>query len=216
VASAFVGLHEASCCDTVTATQNADPPGIRSLKEQGNIMWRRTLWGVAAGGAIVAGACSGSATLATDNELTVVLSVTPASNATGVSTSSPITITFSHPMMVGMELLVTLHEGIILGTPVQGSLSWSSHRTTLTFVPAENLKSGTTYVLHLSPNLRDDTGQGIDFAGCAQRVGGQSVAPGMMTGGMMGGGNGTGMMGPGWQAGAGTWGYGMTFTFTTA
>ncbi|HEY5545921.1 MAG TPA: Ig-like domain-containing protein [Gemmatimonadaceae bacterium] len=180
-------------------------------------MWSKSIRGIAVGGAIVVGACSGRVTApVTDGDPTVVLSVTPASNATGVSTSSPITITFSHPMTAGMELLVALHEGTIVGPPVPGSFSWSSDRTSLTFVPAENLRPGTTYVLHLSPNLQDDTGRGIDFAGCAQRVGGQSVSPGMMTGGMMGGGSGAGMMGPGWQAGAGTWGYGMSFTFTTA
>jgi hypothetical protein len=83
-------------------------------------------------------------------------------------------------------------------------------------VPTENLKPATTYVLHLSPNLKDANGRGIGFAACAQSVGGQPVSPGMMTGGRMGGANGTGMMGPGWQAGQGTWGYGMSFTFTTA
>lgn len=172
---------------------------------------------IAVGAVIVAGACSGSATDPTsDGDLTVVLSVTPASNATAISTSSPITITFSRPMMAGMELLVTLHEGTIVGPPVAGTFSWSSDRTALTFAPSENLKSGTTYVLHLSPNLRDATGRGVGFAACAQRVGGQSVSPGMMTAGMMGGGNRAGMMGQGWQAGTGMWGYGMSFTFTTA
>jgi hypothetical protein len=119
-------------------------------------------------------------------------------------------------MMAGMELLVTLHEGTIVGPPVPGSFSWSSDRTSLTFVPTENLKPETAYVLHLSPNLRDATGRGIGYAACAQRVSGQSVSPGMMTGSRMGGGNGAGMMGPGWQAGTGIWGYGMSFTFTTA
>lgn len=180
-------------------------------------MWRKSVRSLAVGGVIVVGACSGSAAAPVeDADLTVVLSVTPASNATGISPSSPITITFSHPMMVGMELLVALHEGTIAGPLVEGSFSWSPDRTSLTFVPTENLKPATTYVLHLSPNLKDDTGRGIGFAACAERVGGQSVSPGMMTGGRMGGGNGAGMMGPGWQAGTGTWGYGMTFTFTTA
>jgi len=119
-------------------------------------------------------------------------------------------------MMAGMELLVTLHEGTIVGPPVAGTFAWSSDRTSLTFAPSESLKPRTTYVLHLSPNLRDANGRGVGFAACAQRVGGQSVSPGMMTGGRMGGGNGAGMMGPGWQAGTGMWGYGMSFTFTTA
>ena len=180
-------------------------------------MWRRSIRGIAVGGAIMVAACSSSSTApGGDGDLAVVLSVTPASNATGISTSSPITITFSHPMMVGMELLVALHEGTIVGPLVEGSFSWSPDRRSLTLVPTENLKPATTYVLHLSPNLKDATGRGIGFAACAQSVGGQPVSPGMMTGGRMGGANGTGMMGPGWQAGQGTWGYGMSFTFTTA
>jgi hypothetical protein len=179
-------------------------------------MWRPSIRGIAIGGAIAVGACSGTTAPMTERDLTVVLSVTPANNATRVGISSPITITFSHPMMVGMELLVTLHEGTIVGPPVPGNFAWSPDRTSLTFVPADDLESGTTYVLHLSPNLRDATGRGIGFAACAQNVGGKPVSPGMMSGGMMGGGNGAGMMGPGWQAGQGTWGFGMSFTFTTA
>jgi hypothetical protein len=94
-------------------------------------MWRRSIRGIAVGGAIVVAACSGSSTApGGDGDLAVVLSVMPAGNATGVSASSPITITFSHPMMAGMELLVTLHEGTLVGPLVEGS-SWSPDRTSL-------------------------------------------------------------------------------------
>ena len=180
-------------------------------------MWNRSVRGIAVVGAFVVGACSGDSTApVVDTDSTVVLSVVPSGNATGVSPSSLVTITFSHPMMAGMELLVMLHEGTVVGPVVAGSASWSADRRSLTFVPTEILKSGTTYVLHLSPNLTDATGGGINFADCPRNLGGQSVPPGMMTGGRMGGGNGQGIMGPGWQAGPGTWGYGMTFTFTTA
>lgn len=168
----------------------------------------------AVGTAIVASACSRTVTGPID-DLTVVLSVSPAGNSTGISVSTPITITFSRPMMAGMELLVTLHEGTILGPPVSGISGWSPDRMSLTFTPSENLKARTTYVLHLSPGLRDGTGRRIGFAACAQRLGGQPVQ-GTMSSGMMGGGSGAGGMGPGWQPGAGTWGYGMSFTFTTA
>ena len=171
-------------------------------------MWKESLRGILLAAAVVTSACSGSATApSADADLPVVLSVIPASNAANVDPSSPITIVFNRPMMVGMELLVILHEGAVAGPQVPGSFSWSPDRTTLTFVSAEALKSKTTYVLHLSPNLKDATGRAIDFAGCAQRVGGQPLS-----GGMMGG----GMMGSGWQPGSGTWGYGMTLTFTSA
>ena len=56
----------------------------------------------------------------------------------------------------------------------------------------------------------------VNFAAHAQAVGGQAVPSTAMTGGMMGGGTGQGMMsGPGWQAGSGMWGFGMMLTFTT-
>ena len=171
-------------------------------------MWQESLRGIVLAGAVVSSACSGSATdPSAEAALPVVLSVTPASNAASVNPSSPIIIAFNHSMMVGMELLVILHEGSVAGPQVPGSSSWSPDRTTLTFVPAEALKSNASYVLHLSPNLKDAAGRGINFAECAQRVGGQPPS-----GGTMGG----HMMGPGWQPGSGTWGYGMTFTFTTA
>ena len=178
-------------------------------------MSRPSIPAIALAGVIALGACSGMASAPrSGDDAFVVLSVHPASGATNVSPSSPISIAFSHRLMMGMELLVTLHEGTILGPAVPGSFSWSSDGKILTFVPTQTLESQTTYVLHLSPNLRAATGQGIALAACAQKVGGQPAAPGMMNG-MMGG-PGGGMMGPGWEAGQGTWGYGMTFTFTTA
>ena len=171
-------------------------------------MWKESFRGIVLASVVLASACSGSATgPSADVDLPVVLSVTPASNATSVDRSSPITIAFDHPMMAGMELLVVLREGTVVGPKVAGSSSWSSDRTILTFVPVEPLKSKAAYVVHLSPNLKDAAGRGINFAACAQRVGGRAVS-----GSMMGG----GMMGPGWQPGSGTWGYGMTLTFTTA
>lgn len=145
-----------------------------------------------------------------------VSSVVPTGGATGVDPATPITIGFNHSMMPGMELLVLLHEGSVTGPAVAGTATWSADRTLLTFTPSQTLKSNTSYVLHLSPNLKASSGQTINFASCAQLVGGQAVPGGMMNGGMMGGNAGQGMMsGPGWQAGSGVWGYGMILTFTT-
>ena len=183
-------------------------------------MLSESLRGMALIGAVVLGACSGGATAPpVDGDVVgssglVVLTVTPASSATNIDPSSPIIIAFNHPMMAGMEFLVMLHEGGVLGPQVLGSSSWSSNHSVLTFVPAQPLKSKTTYVLHLSPNLEDASGRGIDFARCTQQVGGQPAPGGWTMGGMMG--NGSVMMGTGWQPGAGTWGHGMIFAFTTA
>jgi hypothetical protein len=162
-----------------------------------------------------AAACSVDARLGPrDADPSVVLSVSPTAGSTNVDPRGPITITFNHAMAVGMEMLVILHEASVSGPRVEGVAAWSVDRTRLTFTPSQALKSRTTYVLHLSPNLTDANGDRIDFASCSQQVSGQPV--GMMTGGMMSGGTGPGMMGPGWQAGSGTWAYGMSFTFTTA
>lgn len=145
-----------------------------------------------------------------------VSSVLPRGGATGVDPAAPITIGFNHSMMPGMELLVLLHEGSVTGPAVAGTSTWSADRTLLTFTPSQTLKSNTSYVLHLSPNLKASSGQTINFASCAQLIGGQAVPGGMMNGGMMDGNAGQGMMsGPGWQAGSGMWGYGMILTFTT-
>lgn len=160
--------------------------------------------------------------LATSNPL-LVRSVIPPSGATNVNPRAPITIAFSYGMMTAMEKLVVVHEGAVTGPAVAGTATWSTDRTTLTFAPSSPLTPKTVYVLHLSPNLLDSKGDTVNFAACASAVGGSPVPATMMKGsnGMMGGGTGmmggtNGMMGSGWQPGSGTWGYGMTFTFTTA
>ena len=162
--------------------------------------------------AVTLAACSGSDRAAGPPALNgspVVLAIAPAANSTGVNATSPIVITFNHPMMTGMELLVMLHKGTVTGPQVAVTASWSLDRTILTVTPNAPLEANMTYALHLSPNLKDLAGNPIDFAGCARNVGGQPVA-----GGMFGWGGYCGN-GPGWKAGSGTWGYGMTFTFTT-
>ena len=142
----------------------------------------------------------------------LVKSVIPTGGATGVDPTAPITVTFSHAMMQGMEMLVVLHEGTVTGAEVAGTSAWSSDRTRLTFTPAAALKPKTSYVLHLSPNLKDSTGATVDWLACAGGVGGTAANAGMFGGG----GRGDGMMGSGWQPSSGTWGYGMLVTFTTA
>ena len=161
----------------------------------------------------VAGCGTGGSLLSPPNGAgPTLLSISPSSGATGVDPSVPITLAFSHPMMVGMEMLVAVHEGTVTGATIAGTSIWSADRTRLTFTPSEPLKPRMTYVVHLSPNLKDGGGHAIDLAACAQSVGGSAVAGSMMSGGTMG----PGMTGAGWQPGSGVWGYGMFFVFTTA
>jgi Big-like domain-containing protein len=167
---------------------------------------------------VVACACSGASAASpfadapANPASAVVLSVVPANNATNVSPAGPITLAFNHSMMTGMEFLVAVHEGSVSGPQIAGSALWSADRRTLTFTPAAPLKSKTSYVVHLSPNLKDIDGGPINFDWCAQYLGGEPPPTGWTMGGMMGNG---GMMGLGWQPGSGMWGYGMIFTFTT-
>jgi hypothetical protein len=138
-----------------------------------------------------------------------VLSVSPSNGETGVSTAGPVVVTFSHPMMAGMEMNVVLHEASVTGPSVVGTATWSTDRKILFFVPTTALKSATTYVLHIAPTLRAANGQVLDHGSCAS-LGGRSVTSGMMGGGMPAG----GMMGGGWQMAEGF--YGVIFSFTTA
>lgn len=167
---------------------------------------------------IALGACAESPSAPFDQNASspTLVRVVPANATTGVDPMKPVTITFSHPMMTGMEMLVVLHEGTTTGPQVAGTSRWSVNRTELTFTPGTALKSKTTYMLHLSPSLRGTNGQMINMAG-GVTMGGQFVTAGMMgsfSGGMMNGQWGSGMTGAGWQASNGT--FGMYFTFTTA
>lgn len=163
--------------------------------------------------ALAALACSSDSARPSGPTPTVV-AVAPAAGTTGVSTTAPVVVTFSQPMMQGMEANVVLHQGAVTGPAVAGTATWSADRTTLTFTPAAPLQSATTYVLHLAPTLTGMNGQRLDHGSCSG-IGGQGVTSGMMgSGGMMGGSMGPGMMGDGWQMVGGS--YGMFFTFTTA
>ncbi len=166
---------------------------------------------------IILGACveSPSAPADPNARRPTVLRIVPASATTGVDPTKPVTITFSGPMMAGMEMLVVLHEGAVTGPQVGGTSRWSADRTVLTFTPSAILKAETNYILHLSPGLRGANRQMIDLAACTA-IGGQYVSAGMMGSGgsMMNGQWGPGMMGTGWRASDGT--FGMFFTLTTA
>ena len=147
------------------------------------------------------------------DESLVILHLAPPHAATAVDPSRPIVITFSHPLMRGMEAFVMLHEASVSGPLVPGTATWSPDRTVLTFTPAAALKARTTYVLHLAPALRALTGERLNRAAC-ERLGGRTVTPGMLGSGPHGGMNGNWSPGHGWRATDGT--LGMIFTFTTA
>ncbi|MEA3246093.1 MAG: Ig-like domain-containing protein [Gemmatimonadota bacterium] len=165
-------------------------------------------------------ACSGSGAMmgpADSGLAPAVLSVSPAAGALTVSPSQLVTTTFSMSMMSGMESRVVLHEGSVTGAQVAGTATWNGTRTVLTFMPAAPLKSGMTYVIHLSPDLTGQNGGKANLGSCLA-IGGQQVTGTMMNvasgTSMMNGQWGPGMMGDGWRAGDGT--FGMYFTFRTS
>ena len=163
-------------------------------------------------------ACSGSdaAVGPADSAVgvTALASIQPLSSAINVDPNVPVVLRFSHAMMTGMEMLVVLHEAGVTGPVVAATGTWSADRTTLTLVPQAPLKRLFTYVVHLSPSLKDASGRAINMSS-GTMMGGRTVSGGMMgSGSMMNGQWGPGMMGAGWQATNGT--FGMSFTFTTA
>ncbi len=163
-------------------------------------------------------ACSGSddAVGPADSAVgaTALASIQPSSSAISVDPNAPVVLRFSHAMMTGMEMLVVLHDASVTGPVVAATATWSSDRTTLTLVPQAPLKRLSTYVVHLSPSLKDASGRAINMSS-GTMMGGRTVSGGMMGNrSMMNGQWGPGMMGAGWQAANGT--FGMSFTFTTA
>lgn len=169
---------------------------------------------------LVSVACDSEPTDAEVGE-TVLLSVIPEGNATGVDPNGPIVIGFSHGMRQGMEEYADVHEGHVEGPLVPGSWSWNETRTQLTFTPDSALKPQTQYVIHIGGGMRDQNGQHINYQQHGIGMGGQWMTQQMHQGGKHGYGMGQGGMGSGMGMGEG-WihptngGFGMIFTFTTA
>jgi Big-like domain-containing protein len=171
----------------------------------------RTPVSLACLGALALGvvACSKSPTSPASR--TVVASVVPAGGSVAVPTGSPVMVTFSNPMQMGMQTYAALHMGSVSGPVVAGTWMWSGDRTRLTFTPTMPLQPHTAYTLHMGGGMLDAGGAPVDYQPCVDRMGGAWATPTMMGGGMMGD---SGMMGPGWRGPNGM--YGMTFPFTTA
>ena len=79
-----------------------------------------------------------------DNTPPSIVSQSPASGATNVSTSVPITVAFSEPVKSDASLSITLKNG---GTSIAGTLSYNSSTYTATFTPTVALALSTTYTV---------------------------------------------------------------------
>jgi hypothetical protein len=149
------------------------------------------------GPAVGAGPQSSSAAL---------LSIAPPGGSTAVATSAPIALRFGAPMAPAMEQYVDLHRGGIDGPLVPMSCGFSPDRTTLTCTPNGPLEPRTTYVFHVGGGMMTAAGHPIDYGAYGRWLTGGTMGPGH-------GGQGWGMMGPGWRHSNGS--YGMEFPFTT-
>lgn len=157
------------------------------------------------GAAIVLGGCSSGVTDTT--EPAVLLSVSPAGGALGVSTTPDIVFRFSGPMMTGMEQYAALHQGGLTAPTMPMTCTWSDGGQTLTCRPNQPLDALTPCTIHLGGGMLDAEGRPLGLERHGPGMGGQWVTSGMMGGQ-------TGMMGPGWTSPNGS-GYGMMFGFTT-
>jgi hypothetical protein len=104
-------------------------------------MYTVTVAGQDTAGRALTGANSFAFTTGAGADLTApqVTATTPASNATGVATSSTITIVFSEPMDVG-SVAVTAVPDVALGVPV-----FNTQNTQVTFTPTAAMTASTLY-----------------------------------------------------------------------
>ncbi len=143
-------------------------------------------------------------------DATSLTGISPAPAATGVAITTPLTLTFSRPMMPGMEQYVDLHQGGVGGLLVPMTCDWNAEQTTLTCTPAMPLSPATQYTVHMGGGMSDENGRKMTMENWT------AMGAQWATGGMMGGthaGQPVSMMAPGWRHGSGD--YGMLFGFTT-
>jgi Bacterial Ig-like domain len=160
----------------------------------------------------IATACSSDGTAPSAPTASELVGVTPRGGSTGVPTGGPIVMTFSHPLMAGMEQYLDLHQGDASGPLVPITCTGSADRLTVTCVPGQALQPNAPYMFHAGGDMMDADDHLIDMGQHQAETGGQWLMPGMMggihAGAPMGG------MGAGWKAANGS--YGMTFSFATA
>ena len=156
------------------------------------------------GAAMLAAGCSSG--MMDANLATQLLSVSPRGGTVGASTTPDIVLTFSRPMLPGMEQYMVLHQGGVIGPTIPMSCNWSDGQKTLTCRPGEPLAPATPYTIHMGGGMMDADGQPVGMERYGMGMGGQWATSGMMAGQ-------AGMMGTGWAHPNGS--YGMVFGFTT-
>jgi methionine-rich copper-binding protein CopC len=90
-----------------------------------------------------------------------VTSVSPAAGATGVVTSTPISVTFNealNPSTVTSSTVQLLNSS---NNPVAAVLAYSAGSTTLTLTPSAALTAGATYTVNLTSGIKDNSGNAL-------------------------------------------------------
>lgn len=95
-----------------------------------------------------------------------VITTTPLQNATGVSPSAPITVTFSETMDVSTITAANVTLRVTSsGAQVAGTVTYTEATRAMTFTPTAPLAQLTGYTLVVSRNVRDAAGNpmGVDY-----------------------------------------------------
>jgi hypothetical protein len=131
---------------TATFNPSAD------LEAGATYMAKITTGAKSSAGVALASDYSWSFTVAAAHVPTTIVSISPPDGATGVATSTAVTVTFSASMDAA-----TLTTGTFTlsasGSPVAGTVSLSGN--TATFTPSAALEAGTAYTAALSTSVRD-------------------------------------------------------------
>lgn len=101
------------------------------------------------------GGCGQEAVVLPDSVRPVVTTTTPAAGATGVSTATTLTATFSKTMTSSTINPTTFKLSGPGGAAVAGSVSYAASGSVATFVPAANLLASTTYVATVTTGAQD-------------------------------------------------------------
>ncbi|HVF38960.1 MAG TPA: Ig-like domain-containing protein [Gemmatimonadaceae bacterium] len=108
-----------------------------------------------------------------------VTGVNPANRAANVSSTSPVTITFSEAMNAGTLNTSTIQiASTATGEVVPGSVSYNAGNNTATFTPSEPYKNHFSYSVTVSTGAQDVAGNGLSstFTSCFTPVSGGGAA----------------------------------------
>ncbi|CAN5848522.1 hypothetical protein BH11MYX3_BH11MYX3_21890 [soil metagenome] len=119
---------------------------------------------------------SWSFTTVPDTVAPMLVSTSPAANATGVSIVAPIVATFDEAVINATTTTFTLMDG---GTPITGTVTINAPNKTATFTPASQLPGNTVMTITLTSGITDAAGNPLAAAPISRTftTGADTVAP---------------------------------------